>query len=284
MSLPQPVVYRVKLSCEDVARIKGDYPDKAALFESLLHRQGEMYNLRLDEATAASLLNNFGEALHDQLFARAYALKEEKYFSYLLQLREILRLPKSRVSSVLEIGPGYNILRSLLECHGYAVSTMDVKPEHAPTILGDILQPPPGVGRYDMVCAFEVLQHLPHRHFRQALENMRSCSRRYVFLSLPCPMNHLYLQFRFELVHRVFRRLSCGWRWLLPLPFRAADRDEKAFLERPDKHNPHYWEVNRRSYPKCGVLRDIEESGIRVVKQFHNPLHPYHWFVLGEVR
>lgn len=282
--MDQPVTFRVKLDVETVRRLKAAYPDRCEVFDRLLNRQGNYFNILLDEENARILRCEFGDMLHDSLFAKAYALKEEKYFSYLLQLREILRLPKSQISTVLEIGPGYNILRALLESHGYRVSTMDVKPEHAPTILRDILSPPNDVEQYDVVCAFQVLQHLPYGDFRRALANMRAYSRKYVFISLPCPMNHLFLQIRGELVHRVLRRFSFGWRWLLPLPFRAEDRDEKAFLERPDKYNPHYWEVNRRSYPKRKILHDIEESGIRVVKQFHNHLYPYHWFVLGEVR
>lgn len=161
---------------------------------------------------------------------------------------------------------------------------MDVKPEHSPTICGDLLHPPQDLGQYDLVCAFQVLQHIPSQYFRDALCNLRKCSRRYVFISLPCPMNHLYVQFRAEFVQRLLQRLSFGFHLLLPLPLRPRDRDEQADLKRPDKHNPHYWEANRRSFSKRDILRTIDDVGISILKQFHNNLHPYHWFVLGEIR
>ena len=275
---------RVKLSLKEIAEIRSAYPAQSSILDGLLNPQGKRYyNILLDEATVRTIRHEFGAELSDALYAKAYTLSEGRFFSYYLQLREILSLPKSQVSCILEIGPGINILKGMLELHGYKVSTMDVNLEHAPTFHGDLLQYQEHIGKYDVVCAFQVLEHLPSKEFRHALINMRRYSRRYVFISLPCPTNNIYLHLRGEIVQRLLRRLSCDIKFYLPLPFRPADRDEQSYLRRQDKHNPHYWEVNRRSYPKRKVLKDIEECGIKVKKHFHNQLYPYHWFVLGVI-
>ena len=75
--------------------------------------------------------------------------------------------------------------------------------------------------------------------------------------------------FRFESFHVLWTALP--------------DKDEAEMSRREDKHNPHYWEVGRKSFPKKDILREIEECDLRVIKEMHNPLHPYHLFVLCEV-
>lgn len=276
-------VFKVLLRAEEYERIKRDHPGKVGILDHLVGQQGDNWKIILDRKTGALIRDMFGDTLYDRLYAKAYALKGDKYYSYFLQLQEILKLPKSKVDSILEIGPGYNILNSLLGLYDYRIFTMDVQQRFSPSLVGDVLYIPVKPDAFDLVCSFEVLQHLPFRHFRQALENIVQCARHYVFISLPCPTNYIYLHFRNTIVQRIIRRLSFDLRLFKTFPSKAGNINEEALKRRDDRHNPHYWEVNRSFYPKDTILRILEEYGVKVTRHFHNPLHPYHWFILGDV-
>jgi hypothetical protein len=132
------------------------------------------------------------------------------------------------------------------------------------------------------VC-FQVLEHLPYKYLTRAVAQMASVARSYVFLSLPYQCNAVLLDLRLRIVQRFFHRFSGRYRFFAPLRAFRGDIDEQAKLQREDKHNPHYWEIGRKSFPEKRILADIEAAGVTIVKKFHAPQHPYHFFILCKV-
>lgn len=263
--------------------LKQQYPGQAAQLDELVRCEGPRAVINLDDVTP-QVRERLGVPLSDELYRLAYRLREDRFFSYYLQVNEILKLPKSRVHDILEIGPGVGIFEALINNYDYRLLTMDVRLHHSPTFQGDVLNIPIKPKSVDLVCAFEVLEHLPSKYFQPALRQMARCARHYVYLSLPCPTSSVYLRLKLRLVQRFVNRLSFEVNWFGLLPTKLADRDEEALMQREDRHNPHYWEVNRKSFPKTRILREIEVCHLDVMKAFHNPFFAYHWFILCEVR
>jgi hypothetical protein len=228
----------------------------------------------------SELREQVSDELLDRLFWVANRISEEKFLSYFLQVSEILKLPKSQANSVLEIGPGRGIFRSMITNYGYHVTTLDINPVSAPDSVGDVLNLPFQEGAFDMVVCFQVLEHLQYRYFKHAVEEMAFVAKNYVYLSLPYQCNAISLELRLRVVQKYLHRLSGAFTFFLPVRAVLKDVDEQALLQREDKHNPHYWEIGRRSFPERRILSDIEAVHLKVMKKFHSRRKPYHFFVL----
>ena len=217
--------------------------------------------------------------------ARLAALEERHFSSTRLQLTSVTELGDS-VASILEVGPGNGFFSSTATRLGYDVKTADIRTWSNPDYLGDFreIEIPE---RFDLVAAFEMLQHLPYEELRSTLRKLASLSNRYVLISVPA---HVY---RFELAVEIPgmvtpRRLGLGWlrgrhslsfRWERP---RSKGPSKSDWEGREDYWNPHYWEVGRKSFPKSRLLSDIESSGLRILWAKYNPRFDHHLFVLAE--
>lgn len=220
------------------------------------------------------------DTLMDRLYWMANRISEEKFISYYHQVNEIVGLPRSRLKSILEIGPGAGIFRSLLGNYGYDVKTLDIVTVNGADVVGDVRRLPVRRKSCDMAVCFEVLEHLPYEGFKTALAELSGAANNYVFLSLPYQCNGIYLEFRSRIIERFMSRLTRNF--VLSLQFKAfqKDIDEAALLTRKIKHHAHYWEIGRKSYPIGRIVSDIESSGLTVLKKFHSPRKPYHYFIL----
>lgn len=221
------------------------------------------------------------ELLEDRL----RALDERRFSSMQIQVASVTGLRDS-VSSILEVGPGSGYFASITKSLGYSVKTADIKPLTGPDYLGDIreVEIPE---RFDLVAAFEMLQHLPYQELPPTLKKLAALSNRYVFISVPARVHKFELSVEFPTLIAP-RRLGLGWlrgrhslslKWEWP---RGKDPSESNWKDRKDYWNPHYWEVGRRSFPKSRLLSDVESSGLRIIWAKYNPRFHHHLFVLAE--
>ena len=259
------------------------FPEKESILREVCDFQGVKVLLPLDDITE-EVEDKLGEDLFNEIIRIAYRTNEKKFLTYFYQLNEILNLPKSKVKNILEVGKGKGIFDNLVRLYDYEVKTLDLDSSNQPDIVGDIRSIPLDDNSIDLVCAFEVLEHLPFEYFEIALKEMRRCSKSYVYLSLPSPVNHISFHFQFFSFQRFLSRLSCCFRFFKVLPTFMPDKKKQTNLKEHEKKNPHYWEVGRKSYPKKKVFHVIERCGLEVVKHFHNPSHPYHFFIMCRVR
>ena len=197
------------------------------------------------------------------------------------QLIEILKLPKSEVNKVLEVGPGLGILKTMLSNYSYEYVSLDIDESNKPGINADVRKIPLAESSVDLICAFQILEHLPYEDFIKALAEISRVSRRYIYISLPCNTSSVRFCFALKNNLRFLNRLSFKIEKLSVFNmWPKKDKDEAELLRRPDKKNPHYWEVGTKSFPKKRIIEAIESLGLRVLKDFHNPYNPYHWHIL----
>ena len=259
-----------------------EYPLRCELLREISCRAGNKVLVSIEGLTT-QIRRELGVSFVDQLYERAYSLHEGKFVSCYHQVNEILHLPKSRVTDILEVGVGAGFFQALIRLFDYNLTTLDADHRWQPDCLGDIRNIPLRTESVDVACAFEVLEHIPYGDVTSAVSEMARVARHYVYISLPCPISSVRLTMNLRFRHRFLNWLSCNLSLfrLLHTP-KLPDQDEKRLRQREDKRNPHYWEVNRRSFPKGRILADIESCGLKVLKKCHNPSWPYHYFILCE--
>lgn len=172
-----------------------------------------------------------------------------RFISFWHQINEIASCKPERI---LEIGIGNGYTSRELRQMGYNVLTCDIDPETKPDIIGSILELPFDDNSFDVVAAFEVLEHLPYDVFRQGLNELRRVSSRNVLISLPDSTKRYQLKFYVPFrgyYERLIKRPFC-----------------KPILQEYD--GIHYWEVGSYDTPLEMIVADIERVGLRLVKTY----------------
>ena len=187
----------------------------------------------------------------------------DRWASYYYQIREVLACaPKN----ILEVGVGDGVLKSyLLQNTDIKYSNIDIAEDLHPDTLGSVEALPFVDNSYDMVCAFEVLEHLPFEKFEECLLEMKRVSKEYVIVSLPHFGPAVKFNFKIPFVKE--------FRFSFKIPY-------------PRKHvfnGEHYWEIGKAgfSFPK---VKKVFESHFKLVKHFvpfDNLYH--HFFILKKI-
>jgi hypothetical protein len=154
-------------------------------------------------------------------------IDKARFISFYHQLRLIHELAPT---SLLEIGPGPNILRRLIgtEIRYLAV---DADEELSPDVVAGLPSLPFSSESFQMAVCFQVLEHLPFDQFELCLKELARVSRDHVLISLP------YARYRFQIAVN-FPRIK--WRYLtltIPHCFRTHRFNGE-----------HYWVVGSRGY------------------------------------
>lgn len=180
-----------------------------------------------------------------------------RWVSYYYQIREVLRLdPKS----ALEIGSGDGVFKNyILENTEIEYSNVDVAEDLHPDIVGSVTALPVVDNSYDVVCAFEVLEHVPFEQFEKALSELARVSRHAVVLSLP----HFGPPIKF----------------LLKVPFLSeiVFAFKVPFARKHLFNGQHYCEIGKRGYAPQ-MIRNVIEKYFIIEKEFIPFENQYHHF------
>jgi ubiquinone/menaquinone biosynthesis C-methylase UbiE len=191
----------------------------------------------------------------------------EKYFypgrwmSYWYQTKEITS--RDDIKSVLDVGPGQPFLRSVLSMHRPDIDykSLDIADDLTPNIKGSVTAIPLPDNSRDLVCAFQVLEHLEFSDFEIALQEMKRVSSKYVFISLP----HFGGSIEFQLRVPPFKRVRFAWR--IPRPITHVFNGQ------------HHWEIGKKGYsPKS--IRKIMEKHFVVIDEYVPFENQYHRFFI----
>lgn len=189
----------------------------------------------------------------------AYAF-EGRFVSYYVQLKEVLA---GNPSSILEVGVGDKVFCSFIKNNTEVPYTsVDIAEDLHPDVVGSILALPFADKSFDVVCAFEVLEHLPFEQFGDALKELCRVARTQVVISIP----HFGPMLSFSLKIPFLPQIRFAWK----IPF-------------PKKHisnGQHHWEVGKRGYSISLIRKKLAAEGVLVrdFVPFGNPYH--HFFVL----
>ena len=178
------------------------------------------------------------------------------------QLDEVIKLDPN---TVLEIGPGPDVFKNVAKLFGIKVETLDIDPELEPDYVASVVDLPFSDGAFDMVCAFQVLEHLPYEESIEAFREIARVSDKYVIISLPDVKPVWHYQFHIPKLGK--QSLSISRPFFRP-PENKYDRE-------------HYWEINKRGFPLSRIVHDFS-SAIKLVKTYQVVENPYHrFFVFG---
>lgn len=182
-----------------------------------------------------------------------------RWMSYWYQAKEIISRPE--IKTVLDIGPGTGFLKYILSIQRPDITyhTLDIAKDLNPDIHGSVTKIPLEDKSYDLVCAFQVLEHIEFSDFESALKEMSRVSKKFVFISLP----HFGGAVEFQIKVPMLPRLQMA----LKLP-------------RPRKHTfegQHYWEIGKRGY-SARKIRGLLSKRFTLLDEYIPFENQYHHF------
>ncbi len=170
---------------------------------------------------------------------------------------------KCKPNSVLEIGQGLGIFKNVGNLLGLNIETLDLDPSLKPDYVGSITQLPFSDKKYDLVCAFQVLEHLPYEKALHAFNEMLRVSNDTVIISLPDS--------------RVL------WRFQIYIPFFGPlNLFFPRFLRGNIRHEfdgQHYWEINKKGYELRKVISDFSQNA-KLIHTYRVTENTYHRFFI----
>lgn len=203
-------------------------------------------------------------------------LRERHWLSIFYQLSTPACLRD--VHSVLEFGPGRGVFGVILKHYGLEYCSADVVDSGAkPDFMCNISDFPQDK-KFDLVCAFQVLEHNPPETYQIHLRKMAEISNKYVFISLP--YYGRWLSFNISLnipgINRNFIKTFTMDR-LFP-----KKRPIEAYRQSKTPYSHHWFEVGDEGFKKKDLAVYAEKAGLKIVNMQHSHSFPYHVFLLME--
>lgn len=186
----------------------------------------------------------------------------QRWSSVWHQLDEVNKLAPDRV---LEIGPGPGVFKAAAVAIGMQVETVDIDKTLNPSVVASISKLPFRDNSYDVVCAFQVLEHLPYDQALTALSEIVRVSKKSIIISLPNAQKSYYISTYIPLL---------GVRYIhLRNPFSKQKKHQF--------DGQHYWEINKQGYSINKIMRDLSKLA-KIKNHFRPNLFNYHHFIILE--
>lgn len=191
-------------------------------------------------------------------------MHKRRWASIWHQIDEITKLD---ASSVLEVGPGLGVFKAMCEVFGISVKTLDIADDLSPDFIASADQMPFDGNAFDVVCAFQMLEHVPFESSLKIFSEMCRVAKKYVVISLPDAAQY--------------------WPYLIYIPKIGDCRFivKKPFtIQSTHKYDgQHYWEVNKKGYDESFVEKMLLGSGqVTLNKTYRVKENPYHRFYIFE--
>lgn len=182
------------------------------------------------------------------------------------------------VQSILEFGPGRGLSGAVLRHYGLDYKCSDVADFGAKPDFMHSIKEFPEDQKFDLVCAFQTLEHNPPEDFKVHLEKMRDISNKYVYISLP----YYGRWFSFDISINV-PKLNKNFIWTLGFErlFKKQRPIEK-YRQSDTPYAHHWFEVGDEGFSKSDIRKLGEGVGLKQTKAFHSHSFPYHYFILFE--
>jgi len=190
---------------------------------------------------------------------------KRRFVSYWYQIREVISCKPQRV---LEVGVGNGFVSRYLREQGVAVTTVDIEATLRPDVIADITKLPFSDASYDVVTAYEVLEHMPYEKSLMGLQELHRVSSCYVIMSLPDATHAFRLAFTIPRMGYVQKVYSIPTFLSRTIPYAKS----------------HEWEIGVKGYSHSKLLTDISGFGFRLVRSYRLYENPYHrFFILRKI-
>lgn len=185
-----------------------------------------------------------------------------RFASYFYQLKCIL---VGSPNSILEIGTGSKFIESYLkDLPDIVYTSCDFAEDLKPDVVADVRNLPFKDSEFDVVCAFEVLEHLPFIDFDKSLSELARVSKGRVVISLPHFGPPIKLLIKLPFIQEI------------KLSFKIP------FMKKHVFNGEHYWEIGKMGYSvdtiksKLSKYFTVEDDFVPFENQYH------HFFILNK--
>ena len=132
--------------------------------------------------------------------------------------------------------------------------------------------------KYDLVVAFQVLQHIKISKLQTAVANICKTSNKSIIVSVPY-FSPQYLYFKFRLPSFFSRfRLKLNYEYFFRISLKK--KKERVYKNGENSYHAHYWELGRTTMSEETFKSLFENNGFKPVKYFSCPSYPYHHFIV----
>jgi ubiquinone/menaquinone biosynthesis C-methylase UbiE len=185
----------------------------------------------------------------------------DRWSSYFCQIKESLDL---KPKSILEVGIGDGVFGSYVKSKtNIQYKTLDIANDLNPDFIGSVDKIPIGDNSYDLVCIFEVLEHLPFDKFEESLKELKRVSKKNVIISIPHFGPPVKVKFKIPFLPEI------KFAFKIPFPI------EHEF------NGQHYWELGKKRYSSRRIRRIINKH-FKILKEFIPFDSQYHHFYVLE--
>ncbi len=187
-----------------------------------------------------------------------------RWMSYYYQTKEISQ--RSDIKTVLDIGPGTTFLHDVLKIHRPDITykTLDLAKDVNPDYVGGVTDIPLNTDAFDLVSAFQVLEHIEYNDVEIALLEMKRVAKKYVFISLPHFGPSVELQIKIPFLKRL--------RMAYKIPYYKSHKF----------NGQHYWEIGKKNY-SVKKIRCLLKKHFRIIDEYVPFENQYHRFFIMAV-
>lgn len=187
----------------------------------------------------------------------------ERFITYYYQIDAIRRAPEG---SVLFVGVGDGLLPYFLHKAGRQVTTLDFDASLEPDVVGDLRKLPFEDNSFDIVCVFEVLEHMPFEESEQALAEIARVSRKGGVISVPHRRTAFEIVIKFPYIRSILKRdyVQLALRFPVRFPGFAVSTQ-------------HYWEIDGKT-TTLSTFRTAVQKHFTITKETTPVLDSYRRF------
>ena len=179
------------------------------------------------------------------------------------QVDEVLAM---KPDSVLEIGPGPGVFQAIVSRLGPRVETLDIDPDLNPDHVAPADAMPFADNAFDVVCAFQMLEHVPYEISLAIFREMARVARKGVIISLPDALTKWPVAIYIPWI---------GMKWLHILKPQLQQIKKNRF------DGEHYWEINKAGYLLAKIVSDFGSNvSVDLVRTYPVDEHPRHRFLV----
>jgi len=190
-----------------------------------------------------------------------------RFISYFYQIDLVRSVAPE---TVLEVGVGNGMVSDYLKKLKFKVTTVDLDEQLKPDYVADVRSLPFKDNTFDVVMAYEVLEHIPFEEFESSLSELRRVSKKYILISLPYRSTGFEIMLKFPFMRTILQRHFVDLFLRIPLRFRGFKASGQ-----------HHWEIDWRRYSLRKVRKAIQRH-LTVAKEVRPVFNSYHYFFVLE--